>query len=348
MVYLKPPFLSGSNMTLAIDAENIVKRFPVTNSYRDIVAFWKRSTVEVLKGVDLQIPAGEATALLGPNGAGKTTLLKILAGLILTDEGYIEINGRDVTDGSSTLGGNLIYITNEERSMFWRLSAAENLKVFATLQHIGRAEQAKLIPELIELLGLTEYGDRPVMRYSSGMKQRLAIARGLLTKPNILLLDEPTRSLDPAGARQLWDFIRTELIGELGTTLLLATHNTEEAAYLCNKVAILHRGELRAHNTVSQVISELSGKERWVIRTTSRLNGSTADIGALPGIYEVSEVADANSDSGFALELELDQSNDRIPMVVQHLVNSGIGVAGIDKEQVSLGMAIEQLSRVEN
>ncbi len=334
-------------MALAIETEKVVKRFPVTSGYRDIVAFWKREKVEVLKGVSLQIPAGQSTALLGPNGAGKTTLLKILAGLILADEGNIEIDGQDVTDGSDSLSGRLIYVSNEERSMFWRLSGKENLRVFATLQHISSSEQARLVPELLELVGLTEHADRLVMRYSSGMKQRLAIARGLLVKPQILLLDEPTRSLDPAGARQMWEFIRTELVGKLGTTLLLATHNTEEASFLCDKVAILHRGELKAHDTVERVVSQLTGKDRWIIRTTNRMNGSTASILTLPGIHGANEIATGENNEGFAIELALDQPEDRIPMVVQHLVNSGVGVAGIDKVQVSLGSAIEQLARTD-
>lgn len=335
-------------MALAIDIENVVKRFPVTNGYRDMLAFWKRQKVEVLKGITLQIPTGEATALLGPNGAGKTTLLKILAGLILPDEGYLEIEGEDVTDGGSSFGGRLTYVSNEERSLIWRLSGRENLRVFATLQHLSRSEQARIIPELLELVGLSETADRLVMRYSSGMKQRLAIARGLLVKPNILLLDEPTRSLDPAGARQLWEFIRTELVEGLGTTLLLATHNTEEAAFLCDKVAILHRGELRAHDTVSNVVSQLTGSDRWVIRTTNRVNGSVASIEALPGIQDVTELFGEEFGDGSAVELNMDRSEERIPMVVQQLVNSGVGVAGIDKVEVSLGMAIEQLSRTEN
>ncbi len=334
-------------MAFAIETENVVKRFPVTNGYRDIIAFWKRGTVEVLKGIDLQLPAGEATALLGPNGAGKTTLLKVLAGLILPDEGYIEIEGVDVSEGSSSLDGRLTYVSNEERSLIWRLSGEENLRVFATLQHLSNAEQKRLIPELLELVGLTEYADRLVMRYSSGMKQRLAIARGLLVRPQILLLDEPTRSLDPAGARQMWEFIRSELIRELGTTLLLATHNTEEAAYLCDKVAILHRGELRAHDTVENVVAQLTGNDRWIIRTTSNVNGAVASIKALPGINEVSEAPASEEHPGSALELNMDRSEERIPMVVQHLVGMGVGVAGIDKVQISLGMAIEQLSRVE-
>ncbi len=335
-------------MALAIETENVVKRFPVTSSYRDIVLFWKRRNVEVLKGIDLRVPSGEATALLGPNGAGKTTLLKVLAGLILPDEGYIEIQGTDVTDGASTLNGRLTYVSNEERSLIWRLSGEENLKVFATLQHLSRSEQSRLIPELLDLVGLTEHKDRLVMRYSSGMKQRLAIARGLLVRPDILLLDEPTRSLDPAGARQMWEFIRSELIQKLGTTLLLATHNTEEAAFLCDKVAILHLGELRAHDTVSNVISQLTGTDRWVIRTTGNVNGAVASISALPGIHEVNYEPDARDGTGPRLELNIDSSEERIPLVVQHLVNSGVGVAGIDKVEISLGMAIEQLSRVEN
>ncbi len=331
-------------MALAIETENIVKRFPVTNSLGDVFAFWKRPTVEVLRGVSLEIEAGEATALLGPNGAGKTTLLKILAGLILPTEGYIEIDGEDVTDGSAARDGRLIYVSNEERSMFWRLSGRENLRVFATLQHLGRAEQSRLIPELLDLVGLTEHADRPVMRYSSGMKQRLAIARGLLVKPSVLLLDEPTRSLDPAGARQMWNFIRTELVEKLGTTLLMATHNTEEAAALCDRVAVLHNGELRAHDTVSSVISMLTGSERWIIRTTGQWNGATASVQALPGVHRVGELTDVEVD-GFAVELHVDGSEDRIPVIVRHLVDSGVGVTGVEKAQVSLGAAIEQLSR---
>jgi ABC-2 type transport system ATP-binding protein len=335
-------------MTLAIDAEKVVKRFPVTSGYRDILAFWKRNTVQVLNGVTLNVPAGESTALLGPNGAGKTTLLKILAGLVIADEGYIEVDGVDVTDGSSATRGRLTYVSNEERSLFWRLTGRQNLRVFATLQHISGAEQGRLIPDLLDLVGLSGSADRMVMRYSSGMRQRLAIARGLLSRPRIMLLDEPTRSLDPVGARQMWDFIRSELVNKFGTTLLLATHNMEEAGYLCDKVAVLHQGSLRAHDTVSTVTSRLSGQERWVIRTTCRLNGNAASLMTLPGIHRVQEIIMNGTRQGSSLELELDNAQNSIPLVVRRLVDSGVGIEGVEKVQVSLGSAIEQLTKAES
>ena len=188
-------------MDPAIDLEGVTKRFPRTERYRDILTFWHRRYVTVLSEVSLKVPRRGVFGLLGPNGAGKTTLMKILAGLILPDQGRIEVNGIDIAHQPEEVKGHLTYVSGEERSHYWRLTGRENLRFFAVVNDILRRQQEKRIDEVLSVVSLREAADEMVGRYSSGMRQRLSIARGLLADPEILLLDEPTRSLDPLGTR---------------------------------------------------------------------------------------------------------------------------------------------------
>jgi len=218
--------------------------------YRDYVMrpFQPPQRLEALRGVNLLVPVGERIAIFGENGAGKTTLLKLIAGLLLPSGGEVLLNGHDTAHHGPLIRRHVGYILNEERSFYWRLTGRENLEYFAALDEMFGAETRDRIGALVAKVGLNGQADRRVAEYSAGMKQRLAIARGLLTNPDLLLLDEPTRSLDPIGTAKIHELLR-EAIGA-DQTMIVATNRLEDAATLCRHMAILRHGTIAATGPV--------------------------------------------------------------------------------------------------
>ena len=203
----------------------------------------RQSPVCVLRDIDLSVGRGEILGLLGTNGAGKTTLLKILATLILPTAGRITIEGVDLIREPHRAIQLVSLVTADERSFYWPLTGRQNLEFFAAFQGLNPDDARRRIEELQEQLGL-EALDRQFGIYSTGMRHRLAIARGLLRRPHVLLLDEPTRSMDPVAANGLRRLIRDTLVAQLGCTVVLATHNLQEAEELCDREVFLHKGRL--------------------------------------------------------------------------------------------------------
>jgi len=238
----------------AIEAFQLAKSFAKKRSLRDLVTRPTKAPerVEALRGVDVHVHRGEIFSLLGPNGAGKTTLVKILSCLILPDRGRAVVGGADVRN-EQQVKPKIGLVHSDERSFYWRLSGRENLAFFARLYDVPGKRIAARIAELLERVDLVDAADRRFSDYSSGMKQRLAIARALLHDPPILLMDEPTRSLDPESSLTIRAFILDELKGRDGKTILLATHNLREAETLCDRVAILVQGTIRQVGTVAQL-----------------------------------------------------------------------------------------------
>jgi ABC-2 type transport system ATP-binding protein len=203
----------------------------------------------LLTEVSFDVQYGERIALVGPNGAGKTTLLKILATLIVPSAGQIAIKGWDLVRDAERVKEMVGLATGDERSFYWRLTGRQNLEFFAAFQGLDRETTMTRIEELREHLALDTL-DRRFGLYSTGMRQRLAVARALLRRPSVLLLDEPTRSLDPLATRMLHRFIRDRLVNELGCSVVLSTHSLAEAEALCNRFAVLHRGRVLTSSTV--------------------------------------------------------------------------------------------------
>jgi ABC-2 type transport system ATP-binding protein len=237
-----------------IQAFQVEKTFVKKRSVQDLIKrpFRRAERIRALRGVDLHVSQGEIFGLLGPNGAGKTTLIKILSCLVLPDSGRATVDGED-TIHESRVKPKIGLVNSDERSFYWRLSGRENLRFFARLYDVPGGEIESRIQELLDHVDMSEAADRRFSDYSSGMKQRLAIARALLHDPPILLMDEPTRSLDPASSLALRSFIKSELNQRDGKTVLLATHNLKEAEVLCDRIAILVKGEVRQTGTVSEV-----------------------------------------------------------------------------------------------
>jgi ABC-2 type transport system ATP-binding protein len=200
-------------------------------------------SVVALRGVDLEVGAGEIVALLGPNGAGKSTLLRILATSVLPDGGEATIAGYDVVAQPRAVRRSIGVVTGDERAWYWRLTGRQNMEFYCCLNGFRRRAAAARAEELLAAVGLTAAADRRVGEYSSGMRARLALARASISNPKVLLLDEPTQNLDPAATVAFRKGV-SQLATNRGAAALIATHNLYEAAELATRVEGLDEGRI--------------------------------------------------------------------------------------------------------
>jgi ABC-2 type transport system ATP-binding protein len=230
----------------AILAENLVKTYPVVRGFRELILKpFDRRTVTALDGLDLEVRRGRVFCLLGPNGAGKTTLIKILGTLVLPDGGRAVVDGHDVAREPGPAKTAVGYAVGDERSFYWRLTGRQNLEFFAALYGLRGAARDRRVGELLQIAGLDGAADLRFNSYSTGMRQMLSFARALLADADILLVDEPTRSLDPQTADRTRAFLRDELSRRQGRTVLWATHDLGEAADCADDIAVISRGRIR-------------------------------------------------------------------------------------------------------
>lgn len=241
-----------------ISVRDVSMRFPIPKRYREwlLSPFRARRTCVALTGVSLDVQSGDRIALMGPNGAGKTTLLKLIGGVLFPTEGEISVNGFSTLHDNAAARRSVGFVFNEERSFFWRLTGLQNLEFFGALDNVTGDVLRERIHYLMNLVGLEEAADKVVSAYSSGMKQRLALARALIAEPDVLILDEPTRALDPVACDEIVDLILAEIYERSRKTLLIATHRPEEAMTLCNKVAVIYGGHLKALGSVADLTAD--------------------------------------------------------------------------------------------
>jgi ABC-2 type transport system ATP-binding protein len=239
--------------------------------------------VHAVRNVSLTMERGEVLVLLGPNGSGKSTLLKLVATMLLPDAGRIEVDGIDAVRHAQQVVRKIALAVTSERSFFPRLTARENLDFYATLDEVPAALRPRRVEEVLETTGLGSAAGRLVQSYSAGMYRRLGIARALLKNPALLLLDEPSSSLDPETAEAFWAWVRQS--ARTGTAIVLATHNFEEAVVVGSRVAVLRQGELAACHEIG---SSISVEE---LRRTYHQNAQTAgDPGMLWKVQSAASV----------------------------------------------------------
>jgi ABC-2 type transport system ATP-binding protein len=245
-------------MTPAIVVEGLGKVFQSPAGLRDMLRgrLFGRP-VEALSGVSFTIPQGEIACMMGPNGAGKSTLVRILGGLLLPSSGQASVTGIDAGAGTAEFRRRVAFVVGDERSFHYRVSGRGNLHYFAALHGLTAATARRRTGELLERVGLAAAAERRYLEYSRGMRQRLAIARGLLGDPRVLLLDEPTLGLDPKGARDLRAFLRDEIVRGAGRTAIVCSNDPTEARAMADRVLFLEGGRLRGESAPDQIEAEL-------------------------------------------------------------------------------------------
>ncbi len=226
----------------AVRVEGLAKRFG------DVVA---------VDGVSLEVQRGSVLGLLGPNGAGKTTIVRVLATLLRPDAGRAEVLGLDVV-ADATAVRQQIALTGQFAAVDELLTGRENLRMFGRLAHLSKAESRSRGDALLGRFDLAQAADRSVRTYSGGMRRRLDLCSSLLSRPEVLFLDEPTTGLDPRSRNQIWEIVR-ELVAE-GTTLFLTTQYLEEADRLANRIAVIDKGHVVAEGTGDELKDSVGGQ----------------------------------------------------------------------------------------
>lgn len=245
-------------MEYSIETYDITKKFALQKGFTEFIMHpFRKDEIAAVEKVNIKIGKGELFGILGPNGAGKTTLIKLLCTLILPTEGTAYVNGYDVAEDSGKVRKSIGFITTDERSFYWRLTGRQNLKFFASLHNYYSDNARKRVDELLNTVGLKDRADDKFLSYSTGMKQRMAIARGLLNDPEVVFMDEPTKGLDPRRAQDLRGFVKEQIVKEQGKTIFLSTHHLGEAEQLCNRIAIIDEGEIRVIGSPEELKSAL-------------------------------------------------------------------------------------------
>jgi ABC-2 type transport system ATP-binding protein len=284
-------------------------------------------------GVSLQIQRGEVFGLLGPNGAGKSTTIRMLCTLLEPTEGTAHVNGYDVVQQSTQVRQSLGAVLAGERSIYWKLSARENLEYFAALYHIPAEVAHRRIAELLDRMKLTARANDLVEKYSTGMKQRVAIARALLAQPPILLLDEPTLGLDPQAARKVRELVR-ELKSE-GHTILLTTHYMEEADQLSDRIGIIDTGKVIALGTPAELKRQIAQKDAIRLEVAGWHAEMADSLRQLPTVENVTPRY-TGADSLWEVNLLASDSRAVLPGIIERINFNGTHVVNLNVVQPSL------------
>ena len=264
----------------AIFVENIEKVFPPTHvGLRAFLSPFSRPTQRALQSVSFRVESGESFAILGANGAGKSTLLRILTTLLLPTRGRAEVSGHDVIREPVRVRHAVGFHSGAEVGFYTRLTGRQNLQFFARLRNLSPKEAGRRIAETAGRVGVTHALDRQLRTLSSGTVQRLSLARAVLHAPSVLLLDEPTRSLDPLAAADFRRFVRDDLINRHGTTLLFASHSLTEVEALADRVALLHAGRLLFCGTLAELraCTSSGSTEQAMSQLIGRASGARAE-----------------------------------------------------------------------
>jgi ABC-2 type transport system ATP-binding protein len=265
----------------AIESNGLTRVFESRKGF----LFSEVTHTEALKGVDLTVEQGSIFGLLGPNGAGKTTFVKILSTLLLPTTGSARVLGHDVGKETEWLRPRIGLVLGGERGLYNRINARDNLRYFADLYGIPPHEREGRINGVLARVGLTSAAERRVEEYSRGMKQKLHIARGILHRPQILFLDEPTIGLDPKSARETRKLIRS-LVAD-GVSIFLTTHYMFEAEELCPELAVMSKGRIVARDTVAGLRHLVGGDRTLEAEAYGFDDAEVETLRRMPGVSKL-------------------------------------------------------------
>ena len=306
-------------LPLAIETHELVRTFRARG----------RGPVTALAGVTLEVPRGELFGLLGPNGAGKTTLIKILVTLLLPSAGTARVAGFDVATEAHEIRRRIAMVSGGETTGFGLLTVAEQLWMFAQFHGIPSREAKRRIADLVEIVGLGVQRSTRVSDLSTGMRQRLNLARGFLTEPEVLFLDEPTVGLDVGAARDLRRYVRRWTAEGPARTILLTTHYLKEAEELCDRVAIINGGAILASDSPDRLRRSSVGT-RYAVGTERVPAGPWRD--QVPGL-RWAEVGPEEGGTGVVVTAELGADGDIAALVAALAAAAGriLSVAPVER-----------------
>ncbi|MFB9849043.1 ATP-binding cassette domain-containing protein [Micromonospora andamanensis] len=284
-------------------------------------------TVEAVRGVDLDVPAGEIFGFLGPNGAGKTTTLRMLATLIEPDGGQATIAGADLLKDPGEVRRRIGYVA-QGGSTWDESTGREELVLQARMYGIGKAEAHRRAARALEAFQLAEFADRKCKTYSGGQRRRVEIALGIIHEPKIVFLDEPTTGLDPQSRAHMWDEIRR--LRADGMTVFITTHYLDEADALCDRIAIMDHGELVAEGTPTDLKREISGD---VVQVGLDVTATGEAEKLLDGEEYVNRLE--LLDEG-GLRLFVDEGATAIPRILRRIDAAGLDLKSIELHRPSL------------
>jgi ABC-2 type transport system ATP-binding protein len=277
-------------------------------------------------GITFTVAEGELFGLLGPNGAGKTTTINMLSTLLKPTSGFGEVAGFEVTRHRNAVRKS-IGVVFQEPALDTKLTGRENLDFHARMYGMGMEERRRRIGEVLELVELTEKKGVLVENYSGGMKRRLEIARGLMHRPKVLFLDEPTLGLDAQTRRHIWDYIK-KLNGENGVTIILTTHYMDEADFLCGRVAIMDGGRFVAMDTPA-ALKDVLGGDVVSMELEGSLDALAGRLGALDWIKSIRRHDEC-------LSMTMEKGERRIPELVSLAQALGVAVRSVQLRKPSL------------
>lgn len=291
-------------MRYVIETLNLTKGFSHQGRLRDIFRRLEGSNILAVDGVTLRVREGEIFGLLGPNGAGKTTLIKLLSTLLLPSSGSADVFGYDIVQKDYEVRKFIGLVSSDERSFYWRLTGRENMNFFAALYKLSKKETAHRCEELFKLFGLNEIIDFRFDEYSTGMRQRLAIARGLLNKPKILFMDEPTRGLDPVAAAAFHALIKKEIRNLFGCTIIITTNILSEAEELCDRIGIINHGRLITSGTIEDLRKTIHANSRYHLSVKNLSEGHLRMIKEINGVISLSNDLKADGISNIGITMD--------------------------------------------
>ncbi len=254
-----------------------------------------RGPVEALGGVTLSVERGEFFGLFGPNGAGKSTLIRVLTTLIIPTSGLATVMGFNVLSQADKVRQNIGLVFANENSFYGRLTGRQNLEFFAALQNLPRPQASRRADELLGLFGLSHAAEAYFQSYSTGMRQKLNVARALLHDPPLLFLDEPTKGMDVMTAESVRTLLRRELVERQGKTVFLTTHDLDEMETLCDRVAILEMGKIRACGPPAELIRQASATVVYRLEIAAAPDGILQQLSQLPGVDSVEAVSQTSA-----------------------------------------------------
>ncbi len=325
----------------AIETGNLTKRF-AKKRHTGIFAFLRRDRNKnkqkenneftlALNKVSIKIHQGELFGLLGPNGSGKTTMIKCLSTILIPDEGTATINGFDAVKETAMVRASVGMVVGGERTLYWKLTARDNLMYFSSLYKMQKSYAKKRIEELLDVFELSDRADERLEDYSTGMRQKVAIARALLHDPPILLLDEPTIGLDPNFSRQIRRQIR-ELSKKHGKTIFLTTHYMDEADQLCDRIAFINKGNIIATETPNKLKAMVKDKELVEISVYNPPTDITKNLAFLLPNTEVIKLIPGNDIEGTPSSIKIigKKAQENVGTIIDFLRKENVRINGLN------------------